>query len=299
MRKLKLMLIFSVSLLALFTLSACKMLTAHKKITNIKFTEKTFKESGTKTVAKIEYQTVGETEAESDIDYNTAFDLAVNQTATIKIAYYDNQNKLIATEYAPSIQDAIDQSHGIRSVMFYPESKGTHLEVSGKDEMTGYKSLSDTADFETASTLVGNATLKAVEIATQVDLPVFSDDSGVFIDALDGFPGVHSARWTGTHRDYANQNGKILDLMKNQTNRKAEYKTVVAFAHNNKINLFEGVMPLKVAHSESNTPGFSYDTIMKFNDTFVSEMNPVDKNKMSSRADAITKFKAFIEHYQL
>lgn len=149
MRKLKLMLILSVSLLALFTLSACKMLTAHKKITNIKFTEKTFKESGTKTVAKIEYQTVGETEAESDIDYNTAFDLAVNQTATIKITYYDNQDKVIATEYAPSIQDAIDQSHGIGSVMFYPESKGTHLEVSGKDEMTGYKSLSDTADFET------------------------------------------------------------------------------------------------------------------------------------------------------
>ena len=152
---------------------------------------------------------------------------------------------------------------------------------------------------ETASTLVGNATLKAVEIATQVDLPVFSDDSGVFIDALDGFPGVHSARWTGTHRDYANQNDKILDLMKNQTNRKAEYKTVVAFAHNNKITLFEGSMPLEVAHSESNTPGFSYDTIMKFNGTFVSEMNPVDKNKVSSRADAITKFKTFIEHYQL
>lgn len=152
---------------------------------------------------------------------------------------------------------------------------------------------------ETASTLVGNATLKAVELATQVDMPVFSDDSGVFIDALDGFPGVHSARWTGTHRDYANQNDKILDLMKNQTNRKAEYKTVVAFAHNNKITLFEGVMLLEVAHSESNTPGFSYDTIMKFDGTFVSEMNPVDKNKVSSRADAITKFKAFIENYQL
>lgn len=57
------------------------MLTAHKRITNIKFTEKTFKES----VAKIEYQTVNETQADSDIDYNTAFDLAVNQTATIKI----------------------------------------------------------------------------------------------------------------------------------------------------------------------------------------------------------------------
>ena len=130
-------------------------------------------------------------------------------------------------------------------------------------------------------------------------MPVFSDDSGVFIDALDGFPGVHSARWTGNHRDYANQNDKILDLMKNQTNRKAEYKTVIAFAHNNKITLFEGNMPLEVAYTESNTPGFSYDTIMTYNDTFVSEMNPVDKNKVSSRADAITKFKTFIENYQL
>lgn len=191
----------------------------------------------------------------------------------------------------------------MKQLLFASTNKDKIREVQAM--LSDYKVLS-LLDFpeiqdvdETASTLVGNATLKAVEIATQVDLPVFSDDSGVFIDALDGFPGVHSARWTGTHRDYANQNDKILDLMKNQTNRKAEYKTVVAFAHNNKITLFEGVMPLEVAFSESNTPGFSYDTIMKFNDTFVSEMNPVDKNKVSSRADAITKFKAFIENYQL
>ena len=149
MRKLKLMLILSVSLLALFTLSACKSLTAHKKITNIKFTEKTFKESDAKTVAKIQYETVNETETDSDIDYNTAFDLAVNQTSTIKITYYDKQDKVIATEYAPSIQDAIEQCHGIGSKLYYAESKGTHLEVSGEDEMTGDKSLNDTADFET------------------------------------------------------------------------------------------------------------------------------------------------------
>lgn len=191
----------------------------------------------------------------------------------------------------------------MKQLLFASTNKDKIREVQAM--LSDYKVLS-LLDFpeiqdvdETASTLVGNATLKAVEIATQVNLPVFSDDSGVFIDALDGFPGVHSARWTGTHRDYANQNDKILDLMKNQTNRKAEYKTVVAFAHNNKITLFEGSMPLEVAHSESKTPGFSYDTIMTFDGTFVSEMNPVDKNKVSSRADAITKFKTFIEHYQL
>lgn len=61
MRKLKLLLMLSVSLICIMSLSACKMLTAHKKITNIKFTEKTFKESDAKTVASIQYETVSET----------------------------------------------------------------------------------------------------------------------------------------------------------------------------------------------------------------------------------------------
>lgn len=191
----------------------------------------------------------------------------------------------------------------MKQLLFASTNKDKIREVQAM--LSDYKVLS-LLDFpeiqdvdETASTLVGNATLKAVEIATQVDMPVFSDDSGVFIDALDGFPGVHSARWTGNHRDYANQNEKILDLMKDQTNRKAEYKTVIAFAHNNKITLFEGNMPLEIAHTESQTSGFSYDTIMTYNNTFVSEMNPVDKNKVSSRANALIKFKEFIANYQL
>lgn len=71
------------------------------------------------------------------------------------------------------------------------------------------------------------------------------------------------------------------------------------FASTNKDKIREVQAMLSDHKAEYNTPDFSYDTIMKFNDTFVSEMNPVDKNKVSSRADAITKFKAFIEHYQL
>ena len=66
---------------------------------------------------------------------------------------------------------------------------------------------------ETESTIEGNARLKSEAIAELVDLPVFSDDSGLFIDVLDGAPGVHSARWTGTHRDYQTQNDKVLELM--------------------------------------------------------------------------------------
>ena len=58
-------------------------------------------------------------------------------------------------------------------------------------------------------------------------------------------------------------------------------------------------MPLEIAHTESQTSGFSYDTIMTYNNTFVSEMNPVDKNKVSSRANALIKFREFIANYQL
>lgn len=147
---------------------------------------------------------------------------------------------------------------------------------------------------ETESTIEGNARLKSEAIAELVDLPVFSDDSGLFIDVLDGAPGVHSARWTGTHRDYQTQNDKVLELMAGKENRKAHYTTVIAFSTKTdgiiSTQVFEGQMPLEIAESESTTPGFSYDTIVKYNGKYVSELTKDEKNKFSSRAIAIRKF---------
>lgn len=150
---------------------------------------------------------------------------------------------------------------------------------------------------ETADTLIGNAKLKAETVAELVNLPVFADDSGFFVDALDGAPGVHSARWTGTHRDYATQNVKILDLMENETDRKASYETVIAFKPNQeeKTRIFIGVMPLKVAKEETKITGFSYDTIVKYKGKYVAEMTSEEKNKVSSRAKAVDKFKHYLD----
>ena len=150
---------------------------------------------------------------------------------------------------------------------------------------------------ETADTLIGNAKLKAETIAKQLNYPVFADDSGFFVDALDGAPGVHSACWTGTHRDYATQNAKILDLMENETDRKASYETVIAFNPNQeeKTRIFIGVMPLKVATSETDIAGFSYDTIVKYGDQYVAEMTSDEKNHVSSRAKAVDKFKHYLD----
>ena len=147
---------------------------------------------------------------------------------------------------------------------------------------------------ETESTIEGNARLKSEAIAELVDLPVFSDDSGLFIDVLDGAPGVHSARWTGTHRDYQTQNDKVLELMAGKENRKAHYTTVIAFSTKTNgiisTQVFEGQMPLEIAECESTTPGFSYDTIVKYNGKYVSELTKDEKNKFSSRAIAVRKF---------
>ena len=150
---------------------------------------------------------------------------------------------------------------------------------------------------ETADTLIGNAKLKAETIAKQINLPVFADDSGFFVDALDGAPGVHSARWTGTHRDYATQNAKILDLMENESNRNASYETVIAFVqnHDEKTRIFIGVMPLEVAKTETIIDGFSYDTIVTYNGKYVAEMTSDEKNQVSSRAKAVDKFKHFLD----
>lgn len=150
---------------------------------------------------------------------------------------------------------------------------------------------------ETTDTLIGNAKLKAETIAKQINYPVFADDSGFFVDALDGAPGVHSARWTGTHRDYTTQNAKILDLMENETNRNASYETVIAFVQNQeeKTRIFIGVMPIEVATSETEIAGFSYDTIVTYKGKYVAEMTAEEKNKVSSRAKAVDRFKHYLD----
>lgn len=149
---------------------------------------------------------------------------------------------------------------------------------------------------EPYDTFAENAIVKAETVSKILNVMVIADDSGLCVDALNGFPGVHSARWSGEHRDYKQQNKKLLELMENEPNRKAHYNTTIALATNDETIVFEGIMPLTIAHDESLTEGFSYDTIVKYEDTFVSEMQPEDKNKYSSRAVAVQKVVEYIKN---
>ena len=153
---------------------------------------------------------------------------------------------------------------------------------------------------ETESTLEGNAILKVEMIfmmTAATGLPVISDDSGLFIDALDGAPGVHSARWTGIHRDYDNQNAKVLELMKGEVNRSACYRTVISYIKTGEaIENFFGEMPLEIACKESEKDGFSYDKITLYKGQYVNEMQPEEKAKVSSRGLALKELLEFLNN---
>ena len=146
--KLKQLILGGLGLTALAVLSACSF--GGKEITHIDFKEKTFKETDVSTVARIEYSTVNTTDTNGNISYDEAYGLAVGRPTQIEISYYDSKNKIITNEYAESIQNAITQSHGVGSTLYYPESKGTKLDVTGKDTFTkDGKEIHDTVYFET------------------------------------------------------------------------------------------------------------------------------------------------------
>lgn len=146
--KLKQLILGGLGLTTLAVLSACSF--GGKEITHIDFKEKTFKETNASTVARIEYSTVNTTETNGDISYDEAYGLAVGRSNEIEISYYDSKNKIITNEYADSIQNAITQSHGVGSALYYPESKGTKLDLAGRDTFKDdSKEIHDTVYFET------------------------------------------------------------------------------------------------------------------------------------------------------
>lgn len=102
---------------------------------------------------------------------------------------------------------------------------------------------------------------------------------------------------TGTHRDYDNQNAKVLELMQGEANRSACYKTVISYIEIGKAVLnFFGEMPLEIAHKESEKDGFSYDKIALYNGQYVNEMPLEEKAKVSSRGLALEKLLEFLNN---
>jgi XTP/dITP diphosphohydrolase len=149
---------------------------------------------------------------------------------------------------------------------------------------------------ETSDTFEGNALLKAELIYTRLKKNCFADDSGLEADALDGEPGVYSARYAGEGADSEACMNKLLSRMEGVENRSARFRTVIALILDGKSFLFEGVVKGTISEEKRGASGFGYDPVFipeGHKKTF-AEMTPEEKNSISHRAEAMKKLLKFL-----
>ena len=150
---------------------------------------------------------------------------------------------------------------------------------------------------EDADTLVGNAVKKAVALSQHAGLPALADDTGLEVDALDGAPGVWSARFAGDPADDAANRALVLARMAGQTDRKARFRTVLAFADGGVIHTFDGVCEGTLLDGERGGGGFGYDRVFVPTDgdgRAFAELSGEEKNRISHRGRALDAFVAWL-----
>ena len=149
---------------------------------------------------------------------------------------------------------------------------------------------------ETGTTLEENAIIKANYITEKYGLPCFADDTGLEIDALNGEPGVYSARYAGEDKNADKNMDLVLEKLSNSTNRKAQFKTVIALNINSEQHLFTGIVEGEIRNEKTGTNGFGYDPIFEpenLGKTF-AEMSLEEKNKLSHRGRAVAQLINFL-----
>ena len=149
---------------------------------------------------------------------------------------------------------------------------------------------------ETGLTFTENASLKSRFIHQKYKLDCFADDSGLEVDALNGEPGVFSARYGGIHGDHEANIDKLLRNLGDNLERGARFRTVISLILDGKEHFFEGVVEGAIRDERTGTGGFGYDPIFQpdgFDITF-AEMSLEEKNRISHRARAVEKLVAFL-----
>lgn len=149
---------------------------------------------------------------------------------------------------------------------------------------------------ETGSSLEQNALIKADTIFNYTGLDCFADDSGLEVEALGGRPGVYSARYAGENCTFAQNNEKLLNELKNETNRKACFRTVIALILEGEVHFFEGKIDGNISINPSGISGFGYDPVFvpEGYDKSFAEMSSSQKNSISHRNRAFIKMAEFL-----
>ena len=154
---------------------------------------------------------------------------------------------------------------------------------------------------ETADTIEGNAILKANYVTEKYGYDCFADDTGLEVEALNGAPGVYSARYAGEQKDANDNMNKLLSELSDKPNRKANFKTVIALNLNGKQNLFTGIINGKIIEEKIGTNGFGYDPIFVadgYEKTF-AELSMEEKSTISHRGIAVKELILFLQKQSL
>lgn len=166
--------------------------------------------------------------------------------------------------------------------------------LDGEFEVKGLADIGCLEDIpETCDTLEGNALQKARYVNRHYGLDCFADDTGLEIEALDGRPGIYTARY-GHMNGYGDSHDSdanircIMDQLRGQTNRRARFRTVIALIQDGQEHLFEGTVEGHIVEELRGTDGFGYDPVFEPEDTGLTfaEMGPAGKNRISHRARA-------------
>ncbi len=166
-----------------------------------------------------------------------------------------------------------------------------HIDVLSLDDIHLFEEIE-----ETSLTIEGNALLKAKTIYQQTQINCFADDSGLLVDALNGEPGVYSARYAGEQKNDNDNIEKLLQELSGKENRNAHFKTAIALVIGSKEYLFEGIINGKIIAEKKGTDGFGYDPVFipdGYTETF-AQMSSETKNAISHRSIAVKKMIAFL-----
>ena len=173
--------------------------------------------------------------------------------------------------------------------------------LGDKVEVLSLKDIRCEADIpETADTLEGNAALKAEYIHAHYGMDCFADDTGLEVEALDGAPGVYSARYAGGegHDSEANMK-KLLAELEGEENRKAQFRTAICLIEGGEKHLFEGIVKGEIIREKKGSSGFGYDPVFylpELEKTY-AELAPEEKNAISHRGNALKILKEELRNY--
>lgn len=166
-----------------------------------------------------------------------------------------------------------------------------NLEIVSLKEIECFEELAEEQD-----TLQGNAQQKAEYVYKTYGVPCFADDTGLLINALDGAPGVYSARYAGPKCDSEDNMDLVLKNLEGIKDRKAQFKTVICLFNDDGPSFFEGEAEGEILTERTGADGFGYDPIFKPSgyDLSFAQMNIDDKNAISHRGRAVKKFIKFL-----